>query len=478
MSIKKYHIQLFLLFVLVMLSRVPFLNHGYGLDPDAYRITAAGQYIAETEKFICLRPPCHPLPVLTYAALVPTSSLVFNTITAILGALAAAAFSLALKMVGARNSLIAGAALAAVPLIYINSTNSMDYIWALSFALFSVCAATWGYNILAGVMLGIAAGCRLEYAAMLVPVLGFLAITNQGRRRVFSLVKLSLSTVLSTALAFSPVLYNFGTKVILSKFKITLDISQEKFIDQATFSIFGGLGVLSLLCLTLITVVLAFGSSRTRRAWRVLPKPKIGWSLMCLTAVVIYVWGYSRAPFESGYLISAVPFVIGLFVVVLGETPLGRHAVTASLILILLSPFFFNATYTSNLESLDYRIILSESPGRSINFQKSGPLFVLQEKREREKRRYDRMMSGIVALSRRSSKNIAIVAGSMRPRLQAEWCPAIGPHVELVELVKTPKQMEDLKKRTEMIYYLPGVSRYNRSSYKIDLRAHGAVLFR
>ncbi|MBK6642234.1 MAG: hypothetical protein IPG39_13915 [Bacteroidetes bacterium] len=41
-----------------------------------------------------------------------------------------------------QNYLYAGALLAAVPVIYINNTNVMDYTWALSLTLFSLYAIT------------------------------------------------------------------------------------------------------------------------------------------------------------------------------------------------------------------------------------------------------------------------------------------------------------------------------------------------
>src|SRR5262245_61707159 len=52
--------------VLVILARAPFLGHGYGGDPDAWRVLLAARGLLETGVYLPSRAPGYPLP--EYAA--------------------------------------------------------------------------------------------------------------------------------------------------------------------------------------------------------------------------------------------------------------------------------------------------------------------------------------------------------------------------------------------------------------------------
>ena len=67
-----------LLFLAVFSSRVPFLDNGYGIDSDAWRIARAGIKMAKTGEYSCSRKPCYPLPEIAYWLMTPTSDRVFN----------------------------------------------------------------------------------------------------------------------------------------------------------------------------------------------------------------------------------------------------------------------------------------------------------------------------------------------------------------------------------------------------------------
>ena len=64
--------------------------------------------------------------------------------------------------------MLAGFALAFTPQVYINSSNTTDYVWALAFILGSLYFVLLGRPLMAGILLGLAIGSRITSGAMLL----------------------------------------------------------------------------------------------------------------------------------------------------------------------------------------------------------------------------------------------------------------------------------------------------------------------
>lgn len=148
----------------VFVTRLPFLHAGYGIDPDAWRVVLAARSIATSGNYEPSRLPGYPLQELTYSLFAHRDAFFFNGITAALGAAGIAWFALTLRRFGCKDYLLAGMTLACTPVIFINSTTSMDYVWTLSFMLGSLYWISVGQLILSGVFLGLrsAAESRLS----------------------------------------------------------------------------------------------------------------------------------------------------------------------------------------------------------------------------------------------------------------------------------------------------------------------------
>jgi hypothetical protein len=154
----------------VLLTRLPFLSAGYGADPDAWTIIYAAQRMAATGRYQYSRFPCFPVPEIFYTGIYWAGPFGCNLVTAIFSAAVFLLFVLIMRHYKAECSLLGGFALAFTPVIFINSANTMDYIWALCFIL----GATYGVlrrrPVLAGISLGLAIGCRISSGAMLLPL--------------------------------------------------------------------------------------------------------------------------------------------------------------------------------------------------------------------------------------------------------------------------------------------------------------------
>jgi hypothetical protein len=165
-----HYYQVIILTFVVFLSRVPFLGDGFGTNPDGWRVADAARIIALSGHYSYSRPPGHPFQELFYSLIWDASPTMFNLITAMLSVGVFIFFYLSLAKLNFKKSLLGALALVFIPVVYINSTNSMDFIWALFFILGSFYFALDLKLALAGIFLGLAIGCRITSAAMMIPI--------------------------------------------------------------------------------------------------------------------------------------------------------------------------------------------------------------------------------------------------------------------------------------------------------------------
>ena len=176
--ILKKHLHLFLFtLVFIYFSRLPFLMAGYGNDPDAWRVADTARRIASENKYSASRLPGFPVQEIICSFLWTGGPFALNSVTALFSALSVSFFSFIMKFYGSRDYVLGSFAFAFTPVIYINSTNSMDYLWALAFILGSFYFVLIRKPLVAGLFLGIAIGCRVTSVAMFVPL--FLLLISQ-----------------------------------------------------------------------------------------------------------------------------------------------------------------------------------------------------------------------------------------------------------------------------------------------------------
>ncbi len=58
-----------LLFLGILISRFPFIEYGYGIDPDAWRVASVANTIYTTRDYVASRLPGYPVQEITYALL-------------------------------------------------------------------------------------------------------------------------------------------------------------------------------------------------------------------------------------------------------------------------------------------------------------------------------------------------------------------------------------------------------------------------
>jgi hypothetical protein len=291
---------------IVLLSRFPFLDAGYGNDWDAWAIASTAKHLSLTGEYAASRLPGYPVPEFAYSLIWRAGPLALNGLTAVLSAIGIAFFSLSLRQLGYKSIILPSLALAFIPVVYINSTTSMDYVWALSFILASLYFMIIRYPFTSGVLLGVAIGCRITSAALVVPfALLLLLLNKEWPAALRDSVRFSMAAGLLGATAFIPVFLVYGWSFLSlaeGGYPPLLGI-----IRVVTVDVWGLVGLIALL-------IAAVGMAR-----QVLAPRTAGFvdsreeALRCLAWVsALFLLGaiFLRLPHEAGYLIPALPFVL------------------------------------------------------------------------------------------------------------------------------------------------------------------------
>ena len=313
----------------VLVFRLPFLGPGYGAEPDAWRVAIAAKQIAATGEYSWSRMMGNPLQEIVYSLFWNTGPHVFNFTTACLSVLGALFFALTLKRLCMRDYFIAALSLAYTPIVFINSVNSMDYIWALSFILGSQYFVLRKRPVLAGVLLGCAIGCRVTSGALLLPFALSQIEFKEKRINYREILSLGISTCLVGGLLYYPVYCAYGIG-FFGYYDVTLPTVQ-KVIWRITHQIFGYGGLIAIGLSILVSIALAYlGSKQTTFLEKTQKKHLISW----IVAIVLYTIAFLKYPTKSAFLIPAIPFVFLL----LGRF-LHRKVFRVLCVLIIISSF-------------------------------------------------------------------------------------------------------------------------------------------
>jgi hypothetical protein len=168
-----------------VVTRLPFLDAGYGIDPDALRLVNAARAIADSGVYKASRLPGYPVQEYLVAGLLPGGVWAVKAVTAWMSWLSGVFFALSLRAFGNKDSWLLAAALLSVPVVYINSVCAMDYVWALAFGMPAAFLAIQQRPVLAGVCVGLAIGTRITSGAMLLPVALLLAAKSPSWARTW-----------------------------------------------------------------------------------------------------------------------------------------------------------------------------------------------------------------------------------------------------------------------------------------------------
>lgn len=447
---------------LVLVTRLPFLGAGYGADPDAWRVAWAARVLATTGHYEASRFPGYPLQEMVSSLVWRGGPLALNALTALLSALGAAFFARTLRRLGSRDDVIAALALASTPAIFLASVTAMDYVWALSLALAALDFAIRGRALAAGLLLGLAIGCRITSAGLVLPLALALAGASPAGARLRNAARFGAAALAVGALAFLPVFLAYGPGFLrFYQFGYPRALHVVK---NASVDLWGipGFATIAIACL--------FWLARLGRRSGVpsIPAPSPGGLVAaCACGIAVYLAAYLRLPIKAFYLIPAVPFMLLL----LGRS-LARNGFLAVCVALIASPWVLKVSQPGKPDSLPLTAgtIAFRAAGQPWNLDLlRGPILADRERRALGMRYVEASLDR----ARRLPGESVVAAWDWLPQIRVRLAGKRDGRVEYVYLL-TAADLDDLRLRGVAVYHLAGAETENVKVNGVSLNERGA----
>lgn len=372
------YLPYFTLFLIVFISRLPFINNGYGIEEDSWGIALAAFHTKMSGVYEPSRLPGHPVQELIYSALWGTGPLVFNGLCALFSAVGVVFFALILKHLSFKHFFIASLAFAFVPVYYISSTYTIDFVWSQAFILISLYFLLKNKLIACGIFLGLAIGCRITSGAMLLPFMIITWQNNNLKQNLIQVLKIGIPMTLVSVLVYIPIFQQFGFSFFMYYDQFPYP-PLSKVLYKMTIGVFGVIGMISIL-LAIITIVLNVNKKEPSRLFENKLDKKI--SIAGLVIIVLYTISYFRLPQKSGYMLPVLPFVILLF-----ANSLNSKNFKLLCAAFIISSFACSINLTDKLRGAKYSryAFIFNISGQELFFDPfSGPLFSDYSKRKQK----------------------------------------------------------------------------------------------
>ncbi|MGH2588414.1 MAG: hypothetical protein ACRDJE_26130, partial [Dehalococcoidia bacterium] len=281
--------------VVYLLSRLPWIGIGYGADPDAARVAVSAHYFWDTGIYYPSRLPGYPLYEFVATLLYPLGHVVTNLATLIVSFAGVLLFAAILKRLRIEPKGLLTLTFAFAPMIWINSSITLDYLWGVTFVLAAYLAAIERRPLLGGVLFGIAIGCRPTIALLALPFFVLLARERQAR----PLLTFFAATGVTAFVAFLPVMANYGLS-FLNFFDVRP--TWGKFARTLGVEAFGLATMLGFIAVALLS---------WRRFLRLpfLLRRDVHLAFAVL-AILLVGMSFMRLPLEEAYLTPIVPFLL------------------------------------------------------------------------------------------------------------------------------------------------------------------------
>lgn len=443
-------LKLFILALLVLITRLPFLHAGYGVEEDSWGIAVAAYHTHLYGVMEASRLPGHPVNELVYSLFWGYGPWLFNLFSALCSVVCFVVFYLTLKKLEVNNKLWASLALVFTPVVYINSTCTIDYLWALLFSLAAFYALIHRNLFLSAVFLGLAVGCRINSAILYIPFLSWLYFVNNKKLPLVDFFKFSLVFGLMSIVCFIPVIAVYG-----SSFFSYSDQFPYPSIAKVVYK--ASIGVVGLPAVLMLILLLVTG---LRKAQILKIKPAVNY--FCLSLFILQLWSYLMLPQKSAYLMLLVPFGI----LWLAELLPSKGFVFFCFSLIF-SSFFMSVNLTDSLRGARYSglAIKKTISGQEVFFDPlTGPVLNDYTKRL-NKLDYTRK---VIEKANAIKYPAIIICGWWFNQLLVEQMDKPNQGMVKYAFYLSPKMLENYNLRGYQIYYLSEQDVYNDLFYQFN----------
>jgi hypothetical protein len=285
---------LWLLSGIFLLVRLPWLWTGYGAETDAYRVALSGLHLWQSGEYLPSRLPGYPVHELLMAPLVRVGgSIATDAATALIALVGVLILARIACELDEPSPGLVVLGMAFTPFLIINSVETKDYLWALTGMLAAYLALVHDRPVPAGLLLGLAIGCRITSGLFALPLL-LLLVDRRSWRASGGFV---ISASVTAFIVFLPVTLQYGTHFFAyADSRISPDIVIRS-IGQYSIGAFGAIAT---------AVALALSWRNVRRLGPIALRDVH--VRIWLVAIGLYLLAFLRLPIDIAYLIPVYPF--------------------------------------------------------------------------------------------------------------------------------------------------------------------------
>ncbi|HET6225412.1 MAG TPA: hypothetical protein VFF27_03970 [Bacteroidia bacterium] len=455
---KKNYFPFIFLFAFVFISRLPFLSAGYGIEEDSWAIALAAFHTKLMGVYEPSRLPGHPFQELIYSALWGSGCYVFNALCALFSAIGVLFFALILKNLQFKQYLLAAITFAFVPVYFISSTYTIDFVWTQALILIAFYCLLKNRLLWCGIFLGLAIGCRITSGVMLLP---FMIIYWQSnfKTNLVNLLKMVIPMGVVAVLLFLPVILIFGSNFFMYYDQFPYP-PFPKVMYKITIGVFGLIGTLSLFFFSIWFFI-------NRKKWQrgegfnyPLDKKII---ITCYVIISLYIISYFRLPQKSGYMIPTIPFIILLF-----GYYLNKKSFTYLCLSLFISSFLFSINLTDAFRGSThskYAAVFTVAKQEIFLDPFSGPIFSDYSKRKQKIQFTEQVIEKVNAMPARA----VVIAGWWFNEILVTSIDRPANRLVIYESYIDEAKLKDYQEKKYEIFYLPEQNVYNDLMFKINV---------
>jgi len=405
--------------------------------------------MAQTGEYSFSRLPGHPVQEYLLMLIPNAGPFIFNLITAIFSVIATLVFGAILRHLKINSWFIWSLVFASIPIVYISSIYTIDYIWALCFILVSYFFLLKDKLIYAGLFLGLAIGCRITSGAVLP---GFLWMLNYkiSKKSLTKGLVLSGLTISVAAACYLPSFLRYGI-AFFDTYRLPYP-SLPKVIYKGTFGVWGLTGFVALIVLKLQQI--------NKSGQKSISQISLNQYRGALLTIVLYACAFIVLPQKSAFWLPAIPFIL----IALLRYELNARITVIIATLFLISPFFGGVNLNNSDRGADpsFLSISDEVAGQNVFFDViNGPLQIEQSRR---KNRQKYVQNCLPAYYNLKGKNLVICGWWTNQFIVNAQGKGLNNEAIIGEFYDE-KQLDSLVNKGFTLWYLNEIDQANDERY-------------
>lgn len=313
-----------------LISRAPFIDLGFSAftsptDQDVLAVVNSAYLLRYFHVYTVSRFPGYPFFEIINSLLIGGGWLFTNLATVMFSFTSLILFGKILNVFGVKNKALLLLTFAFIPVVWINSTITMDYMWGLAFILLSCFLVFTGKYSSGGIAIGFAIATRFTSAFMVIPLLYWMLIKKVDAIKV---KRFLITGILTSTTMFLPVLYKYNLGFLQgSGFLYTTPVRS---FDSMLNSLFlSAMNLVTELTGLPAFILIIFAMLFLKKSVHVAQHEHI--MNFCWIVVMLYGIIYFIFPYKVAYLIPVIPW--GL--IILNQKLHKSHLVAICILLIL-----------------------------------------------------------------------------------------------------------------------------------------------